>query len=56
MAVQRFIMKLYLLMNLCAVSFMVMQLNLELENHARQYSGSIRDDGLRKVLSGKTTS
>ena len=27
----------------------------ELENHARQYSGSIRDDGLRKVLSGKTT-
>lgn len=27
----------------------------ELENHAREYSGSIRDDGLRKVLAGKTT-
>lgn len=27
----------------------------ELENHAREYSGSIRDDGLRKVLTGKTT-
>jgi general secretion pathway protein E len=25
----------------------------ELENHARQYSGSIRDDGLRKVLQVK---
>ena len=27
----------------------------ELESYARQYSGSIRDDGLRKVLAGKTT-
>ncbi|MGY5394105.1 type II secretion system ATPase GspE [Acinetobacter sp. NigerLNRRAM0016] len=27
----------------------------ELENYARQHSGSIRDDGLRKVLAGKTT-
>ena len=27
----------------------------ELENYARKYSGSIRDDGLRKVLAGKTT-
>ena len=27
----------------------------ELENHARRYAGSIRDDGLRKVLAGKTT-
>ncbi len=27
----------------------------ELERYARQYSGSIRDDGLRKVLAGKTT-
>lgn len=27
----------------------------ELEQHARQLSGSIRDDGLRKVLAGKTT-
>lgn len=27
----------------------------ELENYARQQSGSIRDDGLRKVLAGKTT-
>lgn len=27
----------------------------ELENYAREYSGSIRDDGLRKVLAGKTT-
>ena len=27
----------------------------ELENYVRQQSGSIRDDGLRKVLKGKTT-
>ena len=27
----------------------------ELETYARQQSGSIRDDGLRKVLAGKTT-
>lgn len=27
----------------------------ELENYARQQAGSIRDDGLRKVLAGKTT-
>jgi general secretion pathway protein E len=27
----------------------------ELESYARQQSGSIRDDGLRKVLAGKTT-
>ncbi|WP_445116424.1 type II secretion system ATPase GspE [Acinetobacter sp. WZC-1] len=27
----------------------------ELENYARKQSGSIRDDGLRKVLAGKTT-
>ena len=27
----------------------------ELESYARQHSGSIRDDGLRKVLAGKTT-
>jgi len=27
----------------------------ELEAYARQHSGSIRDDGLRKVLAGKTT-
>lgn len=27
----------------------------ELENYARQQSGSIREDGLRKVLAGKTT-
>lgn len=27
----------------------------ELENYARQHAGSIRDDGLRKVLAGKTT-
>lgn len=27
----------------------------ELENYVRQYSGSIREDGLRKVLAGKTT-
>jgi general secretion pathway protein E len=27
----------------------------ELENYARQQSGSIRDDGLRKVLEGKST-
>lgn len=27
----------------------------ELENHVRQQTGSIRDDGLRKVLAGKTT-
>ena len=27
----------------------------EIENYARQQSGSIRDDGLRKVLAGKTT-
>lgn len=27
----------------------------ELENYARQQSGSIRDDGLRKVLAGKST-
>lgn len=27
----------------------------ELESYARQHSGSIRDDGLRKVLTGKTT-
>ncbi len=27
----------------------------ELENYVRQQSGSIRDDGLRKVLAGKTT-
>lgn len=27
----------------------------ELETYARQYAGAIRDDGLRKVLAGKTT-
>ncbi len=27
----------------------------ELENHVRANAGSIRDDGLRKVLAGKTT-
>ena len=27
----------------------------ELEDYARQQSGSIREDGLRKVLAGKTT-
>ncbi len=27
----------------------------ELENYARKQAGSIRDDGLRKVLAGKTT-
>jgi general secretion pathway protein E len=27
----------------------------ELESYARQHAGSIRDDGLRKVLAGKTT-
>ena len=27
----------------------------ELENYVREYAGSIRDDGLRKVLDGKTT-
>ena len=27
----------------------------EIESYARQQSGSIRDDGLRKVLAGKTT-
>jgi general secretion pathway protein E len=27
----------------------------DLESYARQNSGSIRDDGLRKVLAGKTT-
>ena len=27
----------------------------EVENYARQQSGSIRDDGLRKVLEGKST-
>ena len=27
----------------------------ELENHARRHAASIRDDGLLKVLAGKTT-
>ncbi len=27
----------------------------EIESYVRQQSGSIRDDGLRKVLAGKTT-
>ncbi len=27
----------------------------ELENFARRHAGSIREDGLRKVLQGKTT-
>ena len=47
--------RLFIVVFLIGTTIQLYAAEYELENHARRYAGSIRDDGLRKVLAGKTT-